>query len=122
MREAICAPSNTRALLHEGLLAGSVAGVTTGADILIINTGPAIPTPVRFNLIGAWLRLHLRDIARFARLPSLPFPSLRAETSFFINSSLCKGILCAMYGQSYFFFRFIFFFFENSEKKNLTDE
>lgn len=102
-----------------GVAGRSVAGVTTGADILIINTGPAIPTPVCFNLIGAWLRLHLRDIA-----PS--FPSLRAETSFPAQFLVCKKILYAIYVSivTRIFLSFRIFLFENSVAgtKNLTDE
>lgn len=46
-----------------GVAGGSVASVTTGADILIINTSPATAVNRLENLIGAWLRLHLRDFA-----------------------------------------------------------
>lgn len=51
-----------------GVAGGSVASVTTGADILIINTSPATAVNRLENLIGAWLRLHLRDFASYATL------------------------------------------------------
>ena len=54
---------------------------------------------------------------RAFRAPS--FPSLRAETSFFINSSLCKGILCAMYGIDRIF-SFVSYFFSLKIRRRRT--
>lgn len=51
----------SRAGAPGGVASGSVASVTTGADILIINTSPATAVNRLVDLIGAWLRLHLRD-------------------------------------------------------------
>lgn len=55
-----------------GVAGGSVASVTTGADILIINTSPATAVNRLENLIGAWLWLHLRDFASHATLSFAP--------------------------------------------------
>lgn len=56
-----------------GVAGGSVASVTTGADILIINTSSATAVNRLENLIGAWLRLHLRDFASYAALSFASF-------------------------------------------------
>jgi len=60
-----------------GVAGGSVASVTTGADILIINSSPATAVNRLVNLIGAWLRLHLRGFAASLSLSlSLSLPLL----------------------------------------------
>lgn len=75
-----------------GVAGGSVASVTTGADILIINTSPAPAVNRLENLIGAWLRLHLRD---FASHVALSFASSFLSSFLFLllSSILVNGTL-----------------------------
>jgi len=65
-----------------GVAGGSVASVTTGADILIINSSPATAVNRLVNLIGAWLRLHLRGFAASLSLSLSLSPSSPLVASF----------------------------------------
>lgn len=67
-----------------GVAGGSVASVTTGADILIINTSPATAVNRLVNLIGAWLRLHLLGTSILP--PSLSFSLLPRCLSRLVSS------------------------------------